>query len=874
MKIRHCLLLATLALTCSRAHAQQCATRPCVAADASTPGPGESDVLVGSYNVTVGGTQLRAAVYRPPFGGLNAPAPLVVIMHGNHGTCGRIYNPGAAGAAALPQATYTFRNLAGTVVAVRPVPVIANPGVAETFTIDWRNGAGVKIGTITYRAIVANTLDPGGLPCTRPVGGGPCTQGIRLDFWNYSAAPRVCPAGASEAPSYLGYAYLGRRLASQGYVVVSIDANLINNRGNGGPGGDRQLIQARGTLVLQHLVQLSAWTRNGGAPAGSFIRKGTLDLGNVALVGHSRGGEAMRAAYHMYTAAGSPWPARIVTAVSFDGIFEIGPTDFLGQNASGVTWNVLLPMCDADVTDLSGVRPFDREMLDFTEVSLNPGNPSNQKSTYTVWGANHNFYNTQWMVSDTYESRQTGGAGATATFAFRQRYPCTGGDAGNLPLFPGGPGSPRQRLTALSSVPALVRGNVGNANVPTNPAFNQNFNTLFALPPNVSNESGGLSVYPTRTDRGYSPTARPYNAAAMTGQIAVMEDFNQATGTNTSGQPNVVVGITMRHVNGSGGLAAPPAPPAAIPNHDRTQRVGYIQWPAASAGPYFFQANWTAAGKPGKNITGYQTLDFRVSRNHDTTNNATPTTNFSIQIVGANGVLTRAVQLSSYTPVANDLRGPVDGGKLANPDHPILQTYRIPLTDFGNFNFIAPQVRGVRFTFDQTASGAIFLGNVRFVHTLGVGVNNYPPALSAMDDGTPPGPEESLLATSETPEAEGIEGEGGGDGSPATPVGNACELAGAEHFSSLPALGGAPGWEFEFLSPFSFLNNNEMLVMGATDASGTQTFTLSYYPGADANGLIFALTDSQYQGLSPGSDLTIQYGIGPAAEYWACGTLQ
>ena len=36
--------------------------------------------------------------------------------------------------------------------------------------------------------------------------------------------------------------------------------------------------------------------------------------------------------------------------------------------------------------------------------------------------------------------------------------------------------------------------------------------------------------------------------------------------------------------------------------------------------------------------------------------------NFSIQLVGANGILTRALQLSNYAPVANTLIGPVGGG--------------------------------------------------------------------------------------------------------------------------------------------------------------------------------------------------------------------
>ena len=36
-------------------------------------------------------------------------------------------------------------------------------------------------------------------------------------------------AHGAETPSYLGYEYLGRYLASNGYVVVSVDENICND---------------------------------------------------------------------------------------------------------------------------------------------------------------------------------------------------------------------------------------------------------------------------------------------------------------------------------------------------------------------------------------------------------------------------------------------------------------------------------------------------------------------------------------------------------------------------------------------------------------------------------------------------------------------
>src|SRR5262249_17944517 len=159
--------------------------------------------------------------------------------------------------------------------------------------------------------------------------------------------------------------------------------------------GDYGLNLARGRLVLKHLALLAKWN-SGAAPTPASLQgslEGALDFTNVGLMGHSRGGEGVRAALAQYTDQRSPWPARIGTPVTIKGIFEIGPVD--GQtsrvlDAKNTAWNVLLPMCDGDVSDLQGMHPFDRMMAANDEEKAAP------KSMFAVWGANHNFYNTEW----------------------------------------------------------------------------------------------------------------------------------------------------------------------------------------------------------------------------------------------------------------------------------------------------------------------------------------------------------------------------------------------------------------------------------------------------------------------------------------------
>ncbi len=149
-------------------------------------------------------------------------------------------------------------------------------------------------------------------------------------------------------------------------------------------------------------------------------------------MGHSRGGEGMRDTLVQYKDAGSLWKSHI-GPVGFKVLYEIGPVDrqtARTPNALDVAWNVLLPYCDGDVADLQGVRPFDRMLLIQGEQA------PRLKSAFAVYGANHNFYNTEWQQSDS-----PGCAGP-----------------GNAPLFPQLKGSASQRQTALASlVPSCAR---------------------------------------------------------------------------------------------------------------------------------------------------------------------------------------------------------------------------------------------------------------------------------------------------------------------------------------------------------------------------------------------------------------------------------
>jgi len=610
----------------------------------------------------------------------------------------------------------------------------------------------------------------------------------------------TCPDGYVVVPNHLGYGYLADRLASWGYIVVSINANRGITAGAGVP-GDAGLNLARGRLILRHLQRLSEWNTMGGTPPSLGVDlQGKLDFNSVGLLGHSRGGEGVRATYNLYYDLGSPWPARIPDFVNVQGVFEIGAVD--GQtsrvlNAAGTTWNALLPMCDGDVSNLQGVRPFDRMNRIFDE------NPT-QKSTYTVWGANHNFYNTEWQVSDS--------AGCLFHSA----------------LFPFVIGSPAQQKSGLAPVLAFFRGNVGPF---ADPTLNQNFNPLFQLPPDV--------IDVTRVDRGF--TVSPH-----TDITTVFEDFDRPTGTNTYGVPNDASMVVITH--------------GPVLRHDpAAQRGGAISWTSATAN-VFFQSNWTPSGE-GANISGFKTLDVRVSRQRPPSLNPDPNipTDFSVQLALDDGTRSEPVVLSTYI----DVRGPV-GGAFPGNLHPILQTARIPLSDFGEIDLT--RVRGVRLTFDRTPTGAIFVANIRLSALAGSGADSLSPTVSGTERTSG-----SLSAGLTNNNARtGVGGQQDVVRSRSVTIhtqGNVIRSIRAVEAST--SLQGRPGIEIELSSDQAFPVRNELVVLRI----GEQEFSVSRYPTGDTHALVFTLTPEEFDKTANGDGVIVQYGRGEAQEQWDFGTL-
>lgn len=188
-----------------------------------------------------------------------------------------------------------------------------------------------------------------------------------------------------------GYAYLGRHLASRGYVVVSVDQNFLNGSLAGDGEGSEHPLRAR--VLLEHLRLWETWAAGGGPVPGE------VDLQRVALIGHSRGGEA--AAHAAGIARDRPaslaptWPL-LDASVRIRGVVAIMPSDGQWQVGSprrleGLSYLVLGAGLDGDATTWQGLAQYHR-----VDVAPEPSSfaayaylqRANHGQASTVWGRN------------------------------------------------------------------------------------------------------------------------------------------------------------------------------------------------------------------------------------------------------------------------------------------------------------------------------------------------------------------------------------------------------------------------------------------------------------------------------------------------------
>ena len=242
---------------------------------------------------------------------------------------------------------------------------------------------------------------------------------LRTRYWGFDAAHmplqgRVwMPEGKGPFPLVLivhgnhrmeessdpGYGFLGKVLASQGFIFVSVDENFLN--GSLAEYADPFHLRlgdenkARAWLLLEHLKQWRTWNSDSSSPLHEKV-----DLDRLALIGHSRGGEAVATANAFNDLHYFPDDATVPFDFHFHlrAIVAIAPVD--GQYKPR-DWPT--PMRDTNYFVIQG--GMDGDMFSFLGSSQYlratfSGTKDAFKASLYVRGANHGQFNQSWGRND------------------------------------------------------------------------------------------------------------------------------------------------------------------------------------------------------------------------------------------------------------------------------------------------------------------------------------------------------------------------------------------------------------------------------------------------------------------------------------------
>jgi hypothetical protein len=502
--------------------------------------------------------------------------------------------------------------------------------------------------------------------------------------------------------SNLGGTYLQELLATRGFITFSIDLDDFTFLAPG--------ILARAWVVLcgvEFMETLDGLATFAGNPNPL---QGEIDIDNVSLIGHSRGGEAVVQAVRMNAAAMIPgvgpgagtgsFNIRSVWDIAgtrfFDGVvnydISMGAGDPQKPVVPSSVLTTALPFLgmwgDAD-GDVTG-NDFNQSLA-FHVQGTYDGSAAGPKQHVWIYGANHNAWNRSWPGDD--------GAG----------------------LVPAPITAAQQRDIAMAYGASFFEGYVNGT-----AAFLNYFR--FA-----ANQVPPVAIAGTNAHLEYQPT----NANRR-----VIDSYEANCALNTSSQGTAGVG-TATLTNPVEGLligaaihAAPandPPPCAAVRN---TQ-----SWFHLTRGILF---NWTAntnhydeplAGAQ-RDVSGFSALSFRVAQDRRDPNVAAGMF-VDVQLTD-NAGRTAVVRTSAVTSIpAPQIRA--DGfcsgnGRVCVADagcpagqtctnigtltKSILKTIRIRLCDFKNVTpaLNLANITEVRFIFSQRAAGQAAIDDIEFVN--------------------------------------------------------------------------------------------------------------------------------------------------------------
>ena len=189
-----------------------------------------------------------------------------------------------------------------------------------------------------------------------------------------------------------GYAYLAASLASHGIVTASVDENFLN----GDSFFDYQGAEmaTRAWFLLRHLDQLRTWDTTPGHPL-----YGRLDLDRVALMGHSRGGEAatLAAMFEQNEQLRVAGLGEVPRGFGVRAVVAIAPSDTMYRGTGSpakvdnIDYLVIQGAHDGDLAGFDGLGAYHRAEFEAA---------GHLKAAVYVGRANHGRFNSVWDYGD------------------------------------------------------------------------------------------------------------------------------------------------------------------------------------------------------------------------------------------------------------------------------------------------------------------------------------------------------------------------------------------------------------------------------------------------------------------------------------------